>query len=193
MQDWLRTFHGTTSAFPLTDIAVKVAVALALGLLVGFEREWSNKDIGVRTFAMTALLGLLGTILGPSVLLLSGASILALIVFANLRSLQIAQKLEATTSTELMLVFLSRVLVGQGHLFTTVACAIVVTTLLALKPQFRAFAGGITQQQLRSALLLGLLGFVIWPLMPDRFIDRWQLIHHARIGSRLWSSLALAS
>lgn len=40
---------------------MKAAVALALGLLVGFEREWSNKDIGVRTFAMTALLGLLAT------------------------------------------------------------------------------------------------------------------------------------
>jgi uncharacterized membrane protein (DUF4010 family) len=28
----------------------------------------------------------------------------------------------------------------------------------------------------RSALLLGLLGFVIWPLLPDRFVDPWQLI-----------------
>jgi uncharacterized membrane protein YhiD involved in acid resistance len=59
MEDWLRTFHGSNQAFPAIDIAIKAAVALALGLLVGFEREWSNKDIGVRTFAMTALLGLL--------------------------------------------------------------------------------------------------------------------------------------
>jgi len=54
MQDWLKTFHGANQAFPAIEIAVKAAVALALGLLVGFEREWSNKDIGVRTFAMTA-------------------------------------------------------------------------------------------------------------------------------------------
>jgi uncharacterized membrane protein YhiD involved in acid resistance len=56
MQDWLNAFHGANQAFPAVEIAVKAAVALALGLLVGFEREWSNKDIGVRTFAMTALL-----------------------------------------------------------------------------------------------------------------------------------------
>ena len=52
MQDWLKTFHGANPPFPAVEIAVKAALALALGLLVGFEREWSNKDIGVRTFAM---------------------------------------------------------------------------------------------------------------------------------------------
>jgi uncharacterized membrane protein (DUF4010 family) len=176
MQDWLKTFHGANQAFPAVEIAVKAAVALALGLLVGFEREWSNKDIGVRTFAMTALLGLLASLLGPSLLLFSGGAILIVIVFANLRSLQNARKLEATTSAALAIVFLLGVLVGQGHLFTPVACAIVVAMLLALKPQLRAFAGGLTQQELRSALLLGLLGFVIWPLLPDRFVDPWQLL-----------------
>ena len=176
MQDWLKAFHGANPAFPAVEIAVKAAVALALGLLVGFEREWSNKDIGVRTFAMTALLGLLATLLGPWLLFFSGGAILIVIVFANLRSLQTARKLEATTSTALAIVFLLGVLVGQGHLFTPVACAIVVAMLLALKPQLRAFAGGLTQQEVRSALLLGLLGFVIWPLLPDRFVDPWQLL-----------------
>jgi uncharacterized membrane protein (DUF4010 family) len=161
MQDWLKTFHGANQAFPVIEIAVKVAVALALGLLVGFEREWSNKDIGVRTFAMAALLGLLATLLGPSLLLFSGATILIVIIFANLRGLQTTRKLEATTSIALAIVFLLGVLVGQGHLFTPVACAIVVTMLLALKPQLRAFAGGLAQQEVRSALLLGLLAFVI--------------------------------
>ncbi len=175
MQDWLRNFHGANQAFPVGEIAVKTAVALALGLLVGFEREWSNKDIGVRTFAMTALLGLLGALLGPALLVFGGAAVLVLIVFTNLGGLHISRKLEATTSMALAVVFLLGVLVGQGHLFTPVACAIIVTMLLALKPQLRAFAGGLTQQEVRSALLLGLLGFVIWPLLPDRFVDPWQL------------------
>jgi uncharacterized membrane protein (DUF4010 family) len=145
-------------------------------MLVGLEREWSNKDIGVRTFAMTALLGLLGALLGPPLLVLSGIAVLILIAFANLRGLQAARKLEATTSVALAIIFLLGVLVGQGHLFTPVACSILVAMLLALKPQLRAFAGGLRQEEVRSALLLALLGFVIWPLLPDRFIDPWQLI-----------------
>src|SRR5580692_11296129 len=105
MQDWLKTFHGANPPFPAIEIAMKVAVTLALGLLVGFEREWSNKDIGVRTFAMTALLGLLGALLGPLFLVLGGLAILVLIIFANLRGLQVSRKLEATTSAALMIIF----------------------------------------------------------------------------------------
>jgi uncharacterized membrane protein (DUF4010 family) len=176
MQDWLKTFHGANQPFPATEIAVKAALALALGLLVGFEREWSNKDIGVRTFAMTSLLGLLAALLGPPMLQIAGGAILILIVFANLRGLQVTQKLEATTSVALAIIFLLGVMVGQGHLFTPVACSILVAMLLALKPQLRAFAGELSQQELRGALLLALLGFVVWPLLPNRFVDPWQLI-----------------
>jgi uncharacterized membrane protein (DUF4010 family) len=85
---------------------------------------------------MTAQLGLLATLLGSSSLLFGGGAILILIAFANLRGLQTARKLEATTSIALAVIFLLGVLVGQGHLFTPVACAIVVTMLLSLKPSF---------------------------------------------------------
>ena len=175
MHDWLRAFHAPNVTFPASEIAIKVVLSLALGLLVGFEREWSNKDIGARTFAMTALLGLLGSLLGPAELLLAGAAVLILIVFANLRNLQVAHKLEATTSVAFMIIFLLGILVGLGHLFTPVACAILVAMLLSLKPQFRAFAGGLRQEEVRSAIVLALLGFVIWPLLPNRFVDPWQL------------------
>ncbi|MGH9606230.1 MAG: MgtC/SapB family protein [Terracidiphilus sp.] len=176
MQDWLRIFHGQNQPFPLPEIALKIGVTLALGLLVGFEREWSNKDIGARTFAIAALLGLLASLLGPGAVLVSGTAVLIVIVFANLRSVKIERKLEATTSLALALIFLLGILVGDGHIFTPVACSILIAMLLALKPQFRAFAGGLTQQEVRSAILLALLGFVVWPLLPDRYIDPWRLI-----------------
>src|ERR1700734_284547 len=176
MQDWLSAFHGAYQPFPALEIAVKAALTIALGLVVGLEREGSNKDIGARTFAMTALLGMLGALLGTPLLMLCGVAVLILIAFTNLRGLQIAQKLEATTSVALAIIFLLGVLVGQGHLFTPVACSILVAMLLALKPQLRAFAGGLSQQEVRSALLLALLGFVVWPLLPNRFVDPWQLI-----------------
>ena len=52
----LKWFHGPHQPFPVSEIAVKVAISVAVGLLVGFEREWSNNDIGARTFAMAALI-----------------------------------------------------------------------------------------------------------------------------------------
>lgn len=160
----------------MTVVAVKAAVALAIGLLVGFEREWANKDIGVRTFALTSLLGLLASLAGPPFGVLAGAAVLVLIIFMNLHSVQVMRKLEATTSVALIIIFVLGILVGAGHLFTPVASAIVMTMLLSLKPQFRAFAGGLRQEEVRSAILLGLLGFVIWPLLPHRYIDPWRLV-----------------
>jgi uncharacterized membrane protein YhiD involved in acid resistance len=39
--------------FPPDEIATKLLLSLGIGLLVGFEREWAHKDLGVRTFAIT--------------------------------------------------------------------------------------------------------------------------------------------
>jgi uncharacterized membrane protein YhiD involved in acid resistance len=40
--------------FSSAPIALKMAVAIGIGMLAGMEREWSNKDVGVRTFATVA-------------------------------------------------------------------------------------------------------------------------------------------
>jgi uncharacterized membrane protein YhiD involved in acid resistance len=44
------------------EVAGKLLVSLGIGLLVGFEREWAHKDLGVRTFALVSLLGMLTTL-----------------------------------------------------------------------------------------------------------------------------------
>jgi uncharacterized membrane protein (DUF4010 family) len=67
--------------------------------------------------------------------------------------------------------------IGSGHLFTPVASAILMTLLLAWKTEFQRFAGGLKPEEIRSAVLLGLIGFVIYPILPDRFLDRWQLVN----------------
>jgi uncharacterized membrane protein YhiD involved in acid resistance len=51
--------------FPPTQIATKILVALGIGLLVGLEMEWARKDVGLRTFSLTALLGILGSLQEP--------------------------------------------------------------------------------------------------------------------------------
>jgi uncharacterized membrane protein YhiD involved in acid resistance len=57
--------------FPPAEIAAKIAVSLGIGLLVGIEREWSNKDLGARTFALTGLLGTLSVLFSPSIVSVS--------------------------------------------------------------------------------------------------------------------------
>ena len=49
-------------SFPAAPITLKIAVSVGLGMLVGLEREWSNKDMGVRTFAIASLFGMLASL-----------------------------------------------------------------------------------------------------------------------------------
>lgn len=176
MSDWLLRLHESNPAFPIWIIAIRTVVALAIGLLVGFEREWAQKDTGVRTFGLTALLGMLSSLMGEGLMLLSLGATLVVVIFVNIRSLLTEKSLEATTSVALITTFVLGVLVGRGHLFTPVSAAIVMTMLLSLKPQFSHFAGRLTSAEVKSFVLLGLIGFVIWPLLPDRFVDPWQLL-----------------
>jgi uncharacterized membrane protein YhiD involved in acid resistance len=53
--------------FSATPVALKMAVAIDIGMLAGMEREWSNKDVGIRTFAIVALLGMLASVIGTNV------------------------------------------------------------------------------------------------------------------------------
>jgi uncharacterized membrane protein (DUF4010 family) len=163
--------------FPPGSVAIKIAIALAVGMLVGFERESANKDAGVRTFSLTALLGALGVLISPAYGLAGMAGVIVLIAFLNVRSVMTTQSLEITTSTALLVTYALGALIGLGHTFTPVAAAILMTLLLALKVELHKFAGSVSMQELRGAVLLGLIGFVIYPILPDRFVDRWELIN----------------
>lgn len=177
MHTLIDALHTESSQFPPMITAVKLAVALAIGLLVGFERQWSNKDFGVRTFSFAALLGGLTALMPMPVLVTAFAAVIALAVVLNIRDILVSQTVEGTTSLALIVTFVLGALSGEGHIFTATACGIIVTWLLSLKPQFRAFAGGVKPEEIRSALLLGLFGFVIWPLLPNGHVDPWGLFY----------------
>ncbi len=163
--------------FPPSEVALKIAIALGVGLLVGFEREWAHKEVGVRTFSITALLGSLAALASGQYAAICLVGVIVLAAFVNGRSLLTERSLEMTTSVALLVTFVLGVLIGQGHLFTPVASAIVMTMLLAWKTELRQFAGGLTPNEIRGAVLLGLIGFVIYPLLPNRFVDKWQLLN----------------
>lgn len=173
----LVAFAVDADHIPYDTVAAKIAVALAAGLLVGLEREWAQKEIGVRTFAIVALLGVLTSLMSPVLVIAALAGVLLLVAFLNAQSLLKDRSLELTTSASLIVVLILGALAGEGHYFTTAASAIMMTALLAWKAELARFAGGLRPEEIRGAALLGLLGFVVYPLLPNRFVDPWQLFN----------------
>ena len=163
--------------FPYPEVAMKVSLATGIGLLVGLEREWSQKEIGVRTFALSGMLGMLTSLLPGDHVTAALVGILLLITFLNVHSLLKDRSLELTTSLCLIVVFYLGVLVGNGHTFTAATSAIVMMALLAWKLELERFAGALRPDEIRSAVLLCLLCIVIYPLLPDHFVDPWQLLN----------------
>src|ERR1700753_2133291 len=90
--------------FPFDEIAFKTGLATGIGLLVGLEREWARKEIGVRTFASAGLLGMLTSLLSASFVLGGLCAVLLLVAFLNIHSLLKDRSLELTTSMCLVVV-----------------------------------------------------------------------------------------
>jgi uncharacterized membrane protein YhiD involved in acid resistance len=100
------------------DVVTKLALSLSVGLFAGFEREWSRKDVGVCTFALTALLGTLSSLVSVQFSLACLGAIALVIALVNGRALLLRQNLEITTSVSLLVDFVLGVLIGVGHVFT---------------------------------------------------------------------------
>ncbi len=106
--------------FPPVEISIKLAISVGIGLLVGLEREWSQKDLGIRTFTIAAMLGTLSVLSAPGFAYVSFGGILLIVLLSGWRSIHEAKAVETTTFAAVMLTFVLGVLVGQGHHYTPV-------------------------------------------------------------------------
>ena len=156
-----------------------LAVATLLGMLMGLEREWSQKSAGIRTFALISLLGAVFSILDSQWLLVVGG--LLVIAHAVLLAVQsfvdeAVEGLSLTTSVSMLVAYGIGVLVASGFLLEAVTVAILSSLLLVLKRELHQFAGKLSREEVRSAVEFLILAFVIFPLLPAEPIDPWEAI-----------------
>ena len=165
-----------TGGWPYAATLLRLALALGLGLLVGLERERRGKDAGSRTFAFAAAAGCAGGLLGDPYAITALVLLVPFIIFINIHSLEKDEHPEITTSAALLVIGFVGVMCGKGHTMTAVGLGLVTTGLLAWKQPLSGFSVGITEGELRAAILLGILAFVIYPVLPSHPIDRWGLV-----------------
>ena len=166
-----------TADWPYLQILVRLALSLSLGLLIGLERERRGKEAGLRTFGFICLLGALGGALGTAFSLLILALVGMLTVVLNVQALRANQGTELTTSAAMLVTCMAGILCGQGHTILPAAVMVIATALLAWKEGLAGFSMGLTESELRSALLLAILAIVIYPALPvGTVVGPWNLI-----------------
>jgi MgtC family len=171
------------SHWPFVPILTRLGLAVAIGLFIGLEREHSGKN-GVRTFALTALLGCLGGLTGDLFSAIALGFVAMAAVWMNLRQMVLQKALALTTSAALTLVGFTGVLCGQRNVFTPILAGVIAATLLAWKQPISGFVGGLTDKELRSAILLAILTLVVFPVLPAHAVDPWPHRTPIELGQR---------
>lgn len=172
------------------DVATKLLVALAIGLLIGLEREWNKQGseehdrIGIRTFGLMGLMGGLGGALAQVIgMWLVPAILLSLaVLLANDRrtggsGAKFALVEDMTTLIAALVTVLLGVLAATGAVELAVASGVVVVALLYLKPTLHALVGKLTQAELRATVRFLVISLVILPVLPDKGYGPYEVFN----------------
>ena len=150
------------------DFLLNAVLALALGGLIGLEREQSGEPwLGVRSFALLALLGLVVFFMAGEFGVLVGLSgVLLLGVFYYKAKNDNRASHGVTTALMIPLVFMLGVMIGFGRVFEALVVAVASTFLLAEKREVHELVSGITKREIIDLLVFALTAFIVYPLLP---------------------------
>jgi uncharacterized membrane protein (DUF4010 family) len=163
----------------------KLALALAIGLLVGLERGWRERDAppgsrtaGIRTFGLTGLLGgavgALCTALDSPMPFAAGFLGFA-VVFAwfKVREAMHDNEFSVTTVVAGLGVFALGALAVAGSFELAAAGGAALAATLASREALHSLLKRLSWIELRSALVLAVMTAVVLPLLPNRTVDPW--------------------
>jgi uncharacterized membrane protein (DUF4010 family) len=158
------------------------AAALGIGMLIGLERERhkgrgdSRACAGLRTFAITALLGYVAMQVGGGLLVgIMAVSMALLVTVAYWRSL--GTDPGVTSEVALFTVLALGALCGAAPELA-IAIGVVVAGLLTYRQKLHHFARSqLTEAEMRDGLVLLIAALVVLPLAPDRFIGPYAAIN----------------
>ena len=172
----------------LTDLALRLGLALAIGFMIGLERGWQEREqeeghrtAGLRTFSLIGLLGgVFGalSLVGDFTLLAAGFVTLgATLAFFMWREGQEHHDLSATSLVAALLTFILGAFAVLGDTAAAAGSGAAAVLLLANKQSLHGWLHRITWIELRSGLLLAAMTFIALPLLPNRAVDPWGALN----------------
>jgi uncharacterized membrane protein (DUF4010 family) len=167
------------------ELFQRLGLALAIGLLIGLERGWRVRDAesgsrtaGIRTFtligALGGLWGAMTPLLGPAPLAAAVLGFVLVFAFFEWRELEAKGEFSVTSTIAGYLAFALGAYAVLGNQVVAAALGVTVVTLLAARAPLHRFVEKLSWPELRSAILLLGMTFVVLPFLPNRTIDPWD-------------------
>ena len=176
--------------------------ALAIGLLIGLERERNpTAKAGLRTCALVALAGAISAALAASFdapsIVAAGAAAVTLMMIAAYYERDVEPRDAdpgTTTVAAVLLCYLLGALTLAGQARLAVILAILATVLLYFKTELGGVARRLERRDVVSILQFAVVAFVVLPLLPDRGYGPYAALNprHIWLMVVLISGLSLA-
>lgn len=176
-----------------------LATALAVGLLVGLEREQTKPERGgsqlggIRTYPILALVGALSALLAPA---MPWIPLIALLGVFGLVGISYAADIRRdadhgmTTEIAVILVFLLGALATSrgvlepmtDRMLVVAAVGVASTFLLSSKPWFHRLAARVSRDDFYSTVKFLIVAVCVLPLLPDQDVGPLDAINPRNLG-----------
>ena len=179
-------------------LALRLAVSLGIGLLIGAERERhkgsgpTREPAGIRTFAIVSLAGGVSLTVGGELALL-----VATLIVGSLAAIGYARSRGSdpglTTELALLTTFLLGALALRQPALAS-GIAVVVTLLLLSRSGIHRFVRKtLSEQEVHDALLLAAAALVVLPLTPDRTVGPFGVLNPRTLWKLVVLVMAIGS
>ena len=190
-----------------------LAIALAIGLLIGAEREWSQRFektervmAGIRTFGLLGLLGALAVVLtdvlGPYAWAVILLSVGMLVVAGYLTEAKATGDWGMTTEVAMLITLGLGVLAASGQHTLAAGLGVLVAGLLSLKGVLHTQVHRLEPKEMSAALKLLFISVVMLPLLPNHtmgpfnvfnpYIVWWMVVAITGLGFVAYVSIKIA-
>jgi len=174
----------------LNNEYIKILLSVIIGFIIGLQRELHNlyknetDQAGARTFGLVSLIGYLSTFVNINPFY----GIIILIAIGYYLNSKDKQKKGITTEISLITTYLLGILLSK-NLELTIFIAVLVVVLLNMKGKLTNYETYISKKDLNAAVTFLLITFIVLPILPNKYIDKFNLIN----PYELWFFVVLLS
>lgn len=170
------------------NLIVPLATSLAIGLLIGIERGWSDRQedegariAGIRTFSIIGLLGgvwaFLSREMSDWIIAVAFLSVSALVIVAHVLAVREDRDVGTTTAFAMMLTFALSALAVLGHEIAALSVTVITMALLGYKPMLHKWLRNVEQKEVYAGIKLLIITVVLFPLLPNQGYGPWDALN----------------
>lgn len=153
--------------------------AFGVGLLIGIERGWKgrikeegDRVAGIRTFALTGILGgiigRLSVLMGDWLVAAAFLSFAAVVAIAHFVGARESEDIGFTTSVALLITFSLGIWATFGSHIYIFGVAVLVVALLGYKPELHKWIRNIDTKEIYAGIKLLVISVILLPLLPNQ-------------------------